>query len=382
MEKIKKRDSCVGCKSARWINSNEGKLLWCDEVDGKINKYYLTDTIPPNCPKKDLIIETPCKECDEVRVINSPIAGEYIYCEHKGAKAKDVTTFYRFSSSPRSCPKKKVEGEGNNRREKEMEHIKLKRVRGFKDVGCICREDTINDAWEYWYERLVEQAQSDRNQISRDGEVVGEIINAITIVNDPTRFIVTSPIRKMPMRYAVGELLWYLSGNPTLDSIRPFTNAWDRMSDDGETVNSNYGHKIYDFYGFDQWEYVKNCLKKDTLSRQAVIHIKDAKDYMENPTKDMPCTLTLQFLARPDIDGDMRLHLTTNMRSNDIWMGFPYDCFNFCAFLNKMAMEVGFKVGTYTHIAGSLHLYKRDYEKGRANMNVNENKEVDSKVVR
>lgn len=222
-------------------------------------------------------------------------------------------------------------------------------------IGCVCHCETVNEAWEYWYKELAAQAKAGKLQDSRDGEVVGEFINAITIIDDPTRFIVNSPIRKLPMRYAVAELLWYLSGNENLSAIQPFTKAWDRMSDDGKIVNSNYGEKIFKHYGFDQWEYVTKSLRKDTLSRQAVIHIREPKDFVEEPTKDMPCTLTLQFLIR-----DKKLHLTVNMRSNDIWFGFPYDCFNFCAFQNLMAMELGVEVGTYTHIAASLHLYKRD----------------------
>jgi thymidylate synthase len=48
------------------------------------------------------------------------------------------------------------------------------------------------------------------------------------------------------------------------------------------------------------------------------------------------------------------------MRSNDIWMGFPYDVFSFTAMQCLMAMELGLGIGTYTHIAGSLHLYERN----------------------
>lgn len=222
------------------------------------------------------------------------------------------------------------------------------------NIGSAIYTDTVNEAWEYWYNELSRQG---KNQPSRDGEVAGEIINAITIIQDPTRFIVTSPIRKLPMRYAVGELLWYLSGNNRLEAIEPFSKVWERMSDDGETVNSNYGEKILSHFGFNQWEYVEKTLRADPLSRQAVIHIREPKDFINNPTKDMPCTLTLQFLLR-----DNELHLTVNMRSNDIWTGFPYDCFNFCAFQNLMAMRLGVGVGTYTHIAGSLHLYKRNLQ--------------------
>ena len=41
-------------------------------------------------------------------------------------------------------------------------------------------------------------------------------------------------------------------------------------------------------------------------------------------------------------------------------MGFPYDVFSFTAMQCKMAMELNVGIGTYTHIAGSLHLYERN----------------------
>lgn len=245
----------------------------------------------------------------------------------------------------------------------------------FDNIGVVCRAKTANEAWEWWYDRLTYQAEHGKLQESRDGEVVGEIIGATTIIDDPTRFIVTSLIRKMPMRYAVAELIWYMSGTDRLSAIQPFTKAWDRMSDNGVTVKSNYGNKIQKFYCFDQWEFCLELLKKDPFSRQAVIHIKDVDDYIAHPTKDVPCTLTLQFLIR-----DGKLNLIVNMRSNDIWMGFPYDVFNFCALQNKMAMELDIPVGKYIHIAGSLHLYKRNYEE-RKNSHGNASQKTDGQVV-
>lgn len=215
---------------------------------------------------------------------------------------------------------------------------------------------TVNECWEYWFALLLSIRQTNQGAVdpSRDGAVAAEVLNATSVITDPTRFIVTSKTRNMPMRYAVGELIWYMAGSNKLKDIQLFSSAWDRMSDDGMFVNSGYGHKIKHFYGFDQWEDVKKRLRKDPLSRQAVIHIKNAFPVSE-PTKDTPCTLTLQFFIR-----DEKLHLTVNMRSNDIWTGVPYDMFSFCAMQIKMAMELGVGVGTYTHHAGSLHLYERN----------------------
>lgn len=221
----------------------------------------------------------------------------------------------------------------------------------------------IDEAWEYWYAMIAGMA-GDRTASSRDGAVIGEIINATTVIEDPTRCILKSKIRKLPMRYLVGELLWYLSGKNTLKSIQTITHAWDRMSDNGVTVNSNYGWCIQEKFGFNQWEYVRELLLQDPNTRQAILHIKTAEDSIKNPTKDMNCTIALQFMLR-----EGKLHLTVTMRSNDLWMGFPNDVFQFTAMQILMAMQLGVEVGTYTHHAGSLHLYERDYQKSVENVN-------------
>lgn len=225
-------------------------------------------------------------------------------------------------------------------------------------------KSTADGAWSEAFDSLAYMAESGFRQPSRDGDVVGEELNAIMVVLDPTRNIVTNPIRKMPMRYAVGELLWYLSGSNQTEDIAQFSKVWERLSDDGVTANSAYGYRIFHKFGFDQWDYVKGLLSRDPLSRQAVIHIKDPSNTL---SKDVPCTVALQFFIRSDENGDSRLHLTVYMRSNDVWMGVPYDMFSFCCLQMKMAMELGVKVGTYTHIAGSLHLYERDYETAKKN---------------
>jgi len=212
---------------------------------------------------------------------------------------------------------------------------------------------TATEAFEFWYAELENQAYTGFKDNSRDGEVVGEILNAITVITDPTQGIIQSKIRKMPMRYALGELLWYLSGSNKLADISNYSTAWDRLSDDGETCNSAYGYMIRHAFGFDQWEYVKNKLHANPNDRQAVIHIKDPQNKSK---KDVQCTVSLQFMVRHDM-----LFMTTYMRSNDIWTGFPYDVFSFTALQVLMAMELGVGIGEYTHIAASLHLYGRNW---------------------
>ena len=229
--------------------------------------------------------------------------------------------------------------------------------------------ETVDEAWNHWYDKISELAKNGDTDTSRDGNVVGEVLNAVTVIKDPTRCILKSPIRKLPMRYCIGELLWYLSGNPRLKAIQLYTSAWDRMSDDGETVNSNYGDRIQnikdevDGFKFNQLQMCEELLRRDPNTRQAVIHIKQARDIIGHPTKDLNCTVCLQFFIR-----DGKLYMTTYMRSNDLWMGFPNDVFQFTCMQIYLAMRLNVGLGTYTHIAGSLHMYERDYIKSLENI--------------
>lgn len=203
-----------------------------------------------------------------------------------------------------------------------------------------------------WYEL------TRKDNLTKDDTIAAEIINANLVLTDPTRNTMCNCIRKMPIRYAIGELLWYNSRNITTKSIAPFSKFWETISDDKKTVNSNYGYCIKDKFGFDQWEMVKKLLKQNPNTRHAVLHIKEARDLVKNPSKDVNCTIALQFFIRKG-----KLHLITTMRSNDVWLGLPYDLFNFTCMQIQMAMELDIPVGTYYHNAGSLHLYRRDIDK-------------------
>ena len=229
----------------------------------------------------------------------------------------------------------------------------------------VVRVDTADEAFAQWWNCLINQGDKIE---SRDGMVVGECINAITVINDPTRCIMRNKIRKMPIRYAIGEMLWYMSGKNEVKPIQIYTDNWNRMSDDNIHVNSNYGYCIKHKYGFDQWEYVRKLLSDAPETRQAVIHIKEPRNI---PSKDVNCTVSLQFLLR-----DNKLYLTVYMRSNDLWLGFPFDVFQFANMQILMAMELGVELGTYTHIAGSLHLYERDFKTGWENANKDKPKTI------
>lgn len=156
--------------------------------------------------------------------------------------------------------------------------------------------------------------------------------------------------RKLSYSFMAAEAYWILTGDSLVDNIAPYNKNISQFSDNGFTFFGAYGPKIVS-----QVDYVVNKLLSDPDSRQAVLTI-----WRENPppTRDVPCTVAMSFLIR-----DGKLHCHTFMRSSDVWLGLPYDVFNFsmvaayvCAALNEQ-QEEKITLGRLKVTAASMHLY-------------------------
>jgi thymidylate synthase len=161
--------------------------------------------------------------------------------------------------------------------------------------------------------------------------------------------------------YAMEEFAWYLSGNPSIDFSPRIKRIWEKYSDDGKTVNSNYGNRIftdYDNIGVKQWDWIKDELTRDPDSRRAVININSINDKKLVNPKDFPCTNTIQYFIR-----DNKLDEVVSMRSNDVFLGFRNDIYCFTEFQKKMADELNIIPGRYIQVSNSMHLYNNDYDK-------------------
>lgn len=162
----------------------------------------------------------------------------------------------------------------------------------------------------------------------------------------PNFNVLINPIRKASRTFMAAELIWILTGSDQVDMISFYNSRISKFSDDGKVFFGAYGPKVVA-----QLKYVIDTLVKDQWSRQAIINI-----WRENPapTKDVPCTISLHFIQRPI----GYLNLVVYMRSQDLWLGFPYDVHNFTSLQNIVASMLNIKLGTFTLIQGSLHLYQ------------------------
>ena len=157
--------------------------------------------------------------------------------------------------------------------------------------------------------------------------------------------------------YALGELIWYFSGDNHLDFINKFSSVWNQLSDDGKTCNSAYGYLLQEKFGFNQIDTIIRLLKTDSDTRRAVLNLNYANKSVIT-TKDEPCTVCIQFFIRNN-----KLHTTVYMRSNDLYTGFPYDILFFTELTKYIASKLNIKTGEYTHIVGSLHFYDENINK-------------------
>jgi thymidylate synthase len=174
--------------------------------------------------------------------------------------------------------------------------------------------------------------------------------------------------RKLSMQYAMAELLWYLTGNRTIELIGAYAPQYAKFTNNGiawgaygyrwahdPTFLHALGHSGHQLYA------VIDLLSKKPTDRRAVVTMWNAGDLalsLNVPMNDMPCTLTWQFLRRKD-----HLHMVCTMRSEDVWLGMPYDIFVNTCIQRLIADALHIKPGSYTHQVGSLHIYQSSLQK-------------------
>lgn len=175
------------------------------------------------------------------------------------------------------------------------------------------------------------------------------------LLNASHNFVFNSR-RKLSPYYAAGEFLWYLSGRDDLETIAKFAPRYAQFCEADGRAHGAYGRRWRD-----QLPLLITLLHEKRDTRQAILtawspytpHF-DLAHAVSGDKKDLPCTLTLQFIVR-----DEQLHLIVNMRSNDIWLGMPYDIFCFTSLQAIIAADLEIDIGTYTHNVGSLHIYEK-----------------------
>lgn len=198
---------------------------------------------------------------------------------------------------------------------------------------------------------------------NRKGETITSVNDVMFVLHpECTPYCVG---RKPSLEYLKRELAFYISGSNTLKDALCCSKYWANCTDDGETINSNYGKLLFydvNSQGLTQFEHAYNCLCNNTWTKKAVMTVYNAEHaYMSN---DNPCTMFVAFRAR-NTGALPALDMRVVMRSNDIYYGLPYDLPWFGLVHGYMVHKllcagVAIVKGVYEHQVLDLHSYSRN----------------------
>lgn len=188
------------------------------------------------------------------------------------------------------------------------------------------------EAWLNAVKLILEEG----SPIEDEGIILKELLNLLIVVEDPR--VEVPEIKSLVEQKYFQEVL-----DATLRSV-PFANC-----------GYSYGERIFNFKGVNQLDWVIRKLKKDPNAKSATIGIL----MPERDTKaKVPCMNLLDFKMRNGY-----LITTVVFRSHDYGRkALP----NFCAvgkLMEKVAADVGVKVGKLTCLSISAHIYPEEAEK-------------------
>lgn len=208
---------------------------------------------------------------------------------------------------------------------------------------------------ELWTNTVAEILQHGKETKSRVGKVK-EILRFSASLSHVQQTFLLNKRRRLSPAYAAAEFLWYLSMTGDIEMILAYAPQYHKYAEN-DVAYGAYGARWKEH---DQLRLLVETLKAKPDSRQAIMTMWTGSDLSHailGDHKDLPCTLNLQFLVREN-----KLHLVATMRSNDAWLGLPYDVFAFTCLQWLVASVLGIEPGTYTHQVGSMHLYEKNWK--------------------
>ena len=123
---------------------------------------------------------------------------------------------------------------------------------------------------------------------------------------------------------------------------------------DFEIERGNWAYTYHDRI-VRQIPFVISELKRNPHSRRAVIVVRDWE--VDSKNNDPACLQHIQYFVR-----DNKLHCKLLFRSNDACKATFMNAFALIMLQKKIADELGYEVGSYTHRANSFHCYAPDYK--------------------
>lgn len=199
--------------------------------------------------------------------------------------------------------------------------------------------------------------------------------------------------KRVPWKHVIHELLWFLCGDTDAKNLQNVgVKIWDGntsrefLDSRGLThypegiLGAGYGWQIRFFGanykygdtsdpsnigGFDQLNYIVSELKNNPYGRRALMCYWNPPDFEK--TALIPCHYACQFYVE-DNNNEKMLNCHFTMRSNDLFLGNPFNIFSYTVLTYIIALKCGYKPGKLIYTGGDVHIYKNHIEQVQKQM--------------
>lgn len=179
-------------------------------------------------------------------------------------------------------------------------------------------------------------------------------------INDSFPLLTT---KKIPFKSVLSELLWFLSGSTNDHDLRNLNGTkrtiwtdnleadyWRDKAPDGD-LGIIYGKQWRNWDGIDQVAMVEKQIKEDPYSRRIIL-----QSYSPNQigNASLPaCHLVAQFY----VGTDKTLSCVVFIRSNDIFLGHPFNVASYALLTYMLAYSNGLTPKNLHISMGDAHIY-------------------------
>jgi thymidylate synthase len=177
--------------------------------------------------------------------------------------------------------------------------------------------NSVKDIRKYFIGELKDEAFT----IDKTGQKTIELIGANFLADEPAIF------GEPNQEYINAEIQWYNSQSTNINDIHGVEKdppkAWRYSANSNGEINSNYGNLVFSGKYYGQFDRAFDELWNNPDSRRAqMIYNRPSiwLEFNEQGKSDFICTNAQTFYIR-----DNKLHMVSQMRSNDVVFGYKND---------------------------------------------------------
>jgi len=186
--------------------------------------------------------------------------------------------------------------------------------------------------------------------------------------------------KRLHTKSIIHELLWFLKGDTNIKYLNDNgVSIWNEWATETGELGPVYGAQWRNWQGvegesYDQVSALIEGIKNNPDSRRHIIsgwNVADLPDESKTPQENVangkmalpPCHLLYQWYV-----ADGKLSGSLYIRSNDLFLGNPYNTCSLAIFTHMIAQQCDLDVGEIIISIGDCHLYSNHFEQAKTQL--------------